>query len=272
MKDEREKVHVAPREGWPLLLRISPRTLLLVVLGWLMLAWAMFIAVDIWGLVDLANFGAGKPLWRYLFNDHPVEWTQWFLLAFAIVAAAYLAGRLCVGGRAMASRFFLLFAIGLGLMLIEEAGDIRHSLSFYLERAFGPQILGLHRSVVSDVPYFAALAAVPLYALLRYGRYAWESVRLRFYLASGVMLYALAAIASGIRDFRDFYVIIGAWIDGALFGNRFPIPYDYTQATAHFFIVDSVIEESVELLAATMILAAILAFAGDLRLWQKGGE
>jgi len=57
----------------------------------------------------------------------------------------------------------------------------------------------------------------------------------------------MAAIGSGIRYLGDFYIRIGAWVDRTFLGNRFPAPEGMTQERAHFFIVDSVIEESVEL-------------------------
>ncbi len=271
MPDEQEyaRNRITQSARWPLLLRIPPGTLILAVLGWLVLAWTVFIAVDILRVVDL---GMNSPMWRHLFNNRPIEWTQWLILACAVVAAAYLAGRLHSETHAMVSRFFLLLAIGLGLMLIEEAGDIRHAISGYVYRLFGSEVFGLHYRVVSDVPYFAALAAVPLYAVLGYGRYVWESVKIRFYLVSGVGLYALAAMSSGFRTLGDLYIGLGAFVDGALFANRFPVPEGMTQTRAHFFLVDSVLEESVELLAAAMMLAAILAFASDVRSRPERGE
>lgn len=157
-------------------------------------------------------------------------------------------------------------------MLIEEAGDIRHAISGYVYRLFGSEVFGLHYRVVSDVPYFAALAAVPLYAVLGYGRYAWELVKIRFYLVSGVGLHALAAMSGGVRTLGDLYIRFGALVDGALFGNRFPVPERMTQARAHFLLVDGVLEESVELLAAAMMLPAILAFRGDVNRRRETGE
>lgn len=253
----------------PLLLQISPKALLLAVLGLLLVVWGLFIAVDILNLVDL---GMNSPMWTHLFNDRPVEWAQWFLLVLAVVAAAYLAGRLHSHRRIMSSRFFFLLAIGLGLMLIEEAGDIRHAIGRDVGKLFGSEVLGIHYRVVSDVPYFAALAAVPLYAVLRYGTYAWESARMRLYLVAGVALYALAAISSGLRTLGDFYVGVGAWVDAVLLPGRFPVPEGMTQARGHFYLVDSVLEESVELLAAAMMLAAVLAFASGLHPDREKGQ
>jgi hypothetical protein len=236
--------------------------MLAVVLGWLALAWAVFLVIDIFAWV---NPGLDRPIWMLLFNDSPVEWTQWFVMAFAIITAAYLSGRLSSTGQQMAARFFLLLAIGLGLMLIEEAGDIRHVISAEVRNIFGQTIFGIHHRVVSDLPYFAALAAIPLYAILRYGRYAWRSVAARKYLVAGVATYAIVAASNALRHLDLFYIQLGDWIDANIFAGRFPIPYDWSQTGTHFFLVDSVIEETVELLAITLLFAAMLAYAQDFR-------
>ncbi len=273
VQKEQERDHLSIAEGWPLLLRISPTGFLSATLGWLTLAWGMFLAVDIWGVIDL---GTSLPVWYWLFNDRPIEWTQWFFLVFATVAAAYLAGRLYADRRVMASHFFFLLAIGLGFMLIEDAGDIRHVISAIALSLFESEesglVLGIPYRVVSDVPYFAALAAVPVYAVLRYGRHIWESVRTRWFLASGILVYAIAAMGSAVSHFNEFYIRTGAWLDAIVFAHGFPVPEHMSQGETHFLLMDAVIEESVELLALAMILAAILAFVSDVRADRIAGK
>lgn len=247
---------------WPLILRVRPVVLLVVVGVLLAAAWATFLAVDIVGVLDPAPT---RPAWTLLFNDHPVEWSQWVLLAFAVATSGYLAGRLDALDEGRAARFFLLLAIGLGLMLLEEAGDIRHRVSLEVQIQFGSEIFGLPHPVVSDVPFFAALAAIPVYAVLRYGRHVWRKGWTGFYLGLAVLFYATVAIGSGLRHLSDFYIRMGARIDAALFGGRFPVPEGMGQERAHFMVMDSVIEESLELIAATLMLATVLAFARYLR-------
>ena len=254
-------------DEWPWVLRISPRTVVWATLGWLAIAGILFLLVDIVGLVDI---GLGQPLWERLYNKGPVEWTQWFFLALAIVAAAYLGGRLHEEGRTdsvrpHAARFFVLLSLGLGFMLIEEAGDIRHEISAGVMWLFGQEIFGLPHRVVTDVPYFALLAALPMYAVLRYGRHVWASTRTRPYLAGGVLLYAIVGSSNGLRHLGDHYIRMGAWLDRVLLGGRFPVPEGMTQERAHFYVMDAVVEESVELMAAALLLAAVLAFAADMR-------
>lgn len=248
---------------------ISPGILIAAVVFWLFLAWGIFLAADIWGIISL---NLGQPAWQVIFNRYPVEWATWTVLAVGIVAAGYLSGRLDGESQKGASRFFLFFALGLAFMLIEQAGSIRHQISDMVGRITGPEIFSVSYIVISDVPYFALLSVLPLYALGRYGRYIWHCASARGYLAAGVILFAMAAIGNGLRFFNDFYFHFGAWVDGNLFGGRFPVPEEMTQEWAHFFLVDSPIKESLELLAATMLLAAVFAFVESDSTFARAGR
>lgn len=254
-----------PDTSWPWLFRVNPKVLVWSIVGWIVFAWLLFLAVDIWQIIKLGN---ERPMWSLLFNDRPVEWTQWFLFAFAITMSGYLAARLDVAQRRMAAKFFLLFAIGLGLMMIEDAGDIRHTLSWEIQRIVGDTIFGLpYRSMV-DLPYFALLATVPLYTVIRYGRYIWPEVAVRRYFVASVILYAIASIGSGARYFGDFYQRTGAWIDNNLMGGRFPMKENDSQETTHLLLIDSPIEESIETIAITLLIAGIITYALRFRTGQ----
>jgi hypothetical protein len=126
-------------------------------------------------------------------------------------------------------------------------------------------VLGLPYQVVSDVPYFAALAALPLYAVLRYGRHVWRVPAVRPYLGAAVLLYAAASIGSGLRHLGDFYSNLGAAIDRVFFGSRFPPAPEQELERAHYFVLDGLIEESVELFAVCSMLAVVLTFAAHVR-------
>ncbi len=220
------------------------------------------MVIDIAGWIDP---GLSRPVWMILFNDRPVEWTQWLLLAVSAGSTGYLAGRLDSMGQTMQARFFLLIAIAFGLMLVEDAGDIRHTLNREIGRLTGDEIFGIKRDFVVEAPYFLALAALPLYAIIRYGKYVWQASNVRLYLFTGFVFYALAAGGSAISNLFHSYVIVGGFIDLVLLGNNLePLP-GRSQGFTYFLFTDSVIEESVELIGLTLILAAILAFAGNLR-------
>lgn len=246
---------------WPRLMRCSPRLLITLVALWLLVAWSVFLAVDIYEWIDL---GLNRPVWTLLFNDRPIEWTQWFILAAAAAMSGYLGGRLDGRGEAKAGRFFTLLALGLGFMLIEDAGDIRHVLNQEAARLVGAKIFGLPASFLVEAPYFLAVAGVPLYALARYGHSIWWAVSARFYLLGGFLLYGLAAGGSLLSNLAHSYVILGGLFDILLLGSRLPPIPGRTQEYSYFFFADSALEESVELLAITMLLAAMLAFVSNL--------
>ena len=244
--------------GYPALLRMRPHVVVSNVGVALGVAWA-----GVW-LIDILDvYERETPLWLNLFNDAPVEWTQWFLLGLTIAASGYLSAWLRRDARQAPSSFYLLIAVGTALMLIEEAGDIRHSLRLVAGAEPAVAFAGWRTSMLIEGPYFALLAAIPLYALVRYGRPIWASRRTRPYLIAGFGLYGLAAGASTLRMVGENYATLGSWIDRTLLGGRWPIPDDRTQEWGHYFLVDSAIEESVELMAAACFLAMVLAFAHE---------
>lgn len=250
------------RLGWPALFRVPPRAIFLAVGAWVSLALLVFLAIDILRVIDPPR---SSPAWTLLFNDRPVEWTQWLLQGAAILTAGYVAGRIQDSSDRGVRTFLLLLGAGLVLMLFEDAGDARHVISSYVRVAFGETVGELPYRVVSDVPYLLAIAALPLLALVLRGRDAWRAWSARSYLISAYVLYAIAGGASGLRHFGELYISMGAAIDRMLFAGRFPVPDGMTQERAHFFILDSVIEESIETMAAAAFLAAVLAIGQEVR-------
>lgn len=248
--------------GWPRPLQVNPRTVVIVAAVWVIAAWMVFLAIDIVGLVDVPG---EHVVWLHLFNDRPVEWAQWLLQGSAILVAGFTAGRLASERDRGLRAFLLILGAGLVLMLFEDAGDARHAIGSYVSTVFGTEIAGLPRAVVTDVPYFLVVAALPILALLRYRQDAWRAPTARPYLVAGYGLYALAGGGSGIRHLGGLYSSIGAAIDRVVLGGRFPVPAHLDQERAHFLLVDSLIEESIETLAAASLLAVMLAIGRDIR-------
>lgn len=148
---------------WPYITRLRPKTAMAGMTLLLLLAWSMFLAIDILGWF---NPVLERPVWQMLFNDRPVEWIQWLVLAFSTVLSGYVAGRLDAGNHTRPARFFLWLAVGFGLMLIEDTGNIRHILTEEIVRLAGPNIFSVPSGFVVEAPYFLGLAAVPIYMLL----------------------------------------------------------------------------------------------------------
>ena len=84
-------------------------------------------------------------------------------------------------------------------------------------------------------------------------------------LVSAYLLYATAGGGSCLRHVGDLSITIGAAIDRIVFAGRCPVSEGMIQERAHFLILDSLIEESIETMAAAAFLAAILAFGREVR-------
>lgn len=233
--------------------------------GYLALAWSLFLLVDLFSVLEWDSFlvaWSGQPLlWFAVFNEWgPTEVLQWsFLLATAILGSR-LGLRLRRQGNKPASTFWWLIAVTGILLALEDALTLRHHLAHFTMGLAGVE--GRHPvRTGTELAYYAAIASVPIYALLRYWRVPWESPA-RWYLLTGFVAYGVAAVASASRDVGAWYVRLGTSIDEAT-GGRLGAGFVQTlpDRPVGFYIVDFIFEESLELMAAAFLLAAVLAFS-----------
>jgi hypothetical protein len=223
--------------------------------GLLAIAWMLVLVFDLLQVIGPLE----RPVWEQVFhNNRPAEWVQWTVLLTGAVLSAFISAHLS-GGPA---RFFFVMAFGLALIFFEDSSDLRHVLFYeYWSPMAGASIGAFPTRVISDTLYFSLIAAVPLYAVLRYGRSIWPAPATRYYLIVGVILYALAGGLSAVRHLNDLYVNTGAWIDSTVFASRWPASPGMSESRAHFYVMDSFIEESLEMMGAAFLLAMVLAYA-----------
>ena len=252
--------------------RIQPIHVFGFALGYLALAWLVSYYGDAHNFLSLQerliNRGRERPfMWYFLFMEgSPTEMLQWAYLAGTVVLCGYLSGQLRAKKYFPPSRFFLLLGVGTSIMLMEDAGNLRHQIKYYVRLIFGDtMILGMGTEIV----FYLLLASLLLYAFVKYWRYPWQSWQTRYYMIGGCLFYAVAAIASATRHFRDWYDHAGEWILKVLglseTVNALFIPYSGGR-DAGFYIMDFLVEESIELMGASALCAAILAY---LREFQK---
>ena len=224
-----------------------PCAVLVAGIGYLVAAWSAVVLVDVLGSRPLV------PLWARIFQEHGLtERVQWALLLIGIIACVRLSLRQDPHTR----RFLMLMAIGLTLMLYEDVLNISHHMGAVL----GPSPTGVR---VGRLLVYAALAAFLVLALATH----WSRLSVgRGYLLTGYTLYALAAGASVPANLLGFYERLGAWLMERTAGGLLrPLPdglvrmpeYDVADLTGIVFL-DFVIEESVELLGATTLVAGLL--------------
>ena len=249
-------------DPWPSFLCVRSHVVVTNTLTVVLVTFFAVLALDVVQVVGPREI----PLWSRIYNDGPIEWMQWFFQAFIIATAAYIGSYLRLRGDDLeVGRFYWLLALGVGLMLIEDAGDIRHELAPYIIGLTGPEIVGLPVNLFAEVPYFMLIAALPVYAVMRYGRYVWRVPSVRRYLLPAFALYGLAAAASSLRVLGDTYVRTGYLIDAHVFGGRSPAAPGQTRSESYFYLVDGMLEESMETIAAACMFAMVLAHAAHLR-------
>lgn len=230
---------------------VTPGRLVLAAAGYLVVAWGAVYAVDIVGIGGIAD-RLPAPLWIVLYHEsYLTEWLQWGTLGTAAVLAAHVGGQARADADPALGRFWRVLAVGLALMLIEDAGNPRHALGGFAEDALGVP------SFTANALILGTLALVLLYAVAAHWRHLLPLRGCRVYLVAAYAVYGVAGglSASGPR----WYHRLGEQLNTALFDGRLP-PFEMMDAPLDFLIMDLLVEESVELIGAALFLAAIVSF------------
>lgn len=158
-------------------------------------------------------------------------------------------------------------SLGLLLMLIEDAGDVRHALRFKL---WGDGSYGI-LATLFEFLYFSVIGMILIYASLKYHSVFWKNDKVRNHLVVGYLFYGLGVSLSFIGSAFDkilatsVYEKLGDFIfSKLLLGDEISIAiYEkalyYNEAIA-FMIMDMLLEESLELVGAAGLLTAGVYF------------
>lgn len=250
----------------------APEVLLVLAVLWVAAAWAAIYFIDArdvlgWREALFAyspDFAGTVPMMRFqLFTGRFTEWLQWIILAMALVATGTVSGRLRQHGDVGGARFWLLLTIGLGLMLVEDAGDVRQDLRPYVAFVVSGQPDGASDTLVgrlADLGFFAVIAFFPLYAILRHWRVPLRYAGAGWYLVLGFVAYAVTQFGTAVSQINDSYARLGRWLHATVFHGGLLQPVGLDRQRMHFELIDGPVEESVELLGAALLLAAALAF------------
>lgn len=250
---------------------------------------SVFISMLIFYLVDLRNvFGLRDMMFGlsgdyFFFSYRPfffhhwgrngglAEIVQWFMLAGSGLLAALTAGIVKLKNRRL-YKFWLILSIGFILMLLEDAGDIRHTIMGYIQALFDEPDQGIMGSL-TELILFSILAFIPLYALINY----WQDIKIysktKIYLLIGFAFYGLAGLSSflgtaleGLLS-KNLYMLLGEkFYQLALFlgDSQLKNQWESWQAdgwfSIEFFLMDSMFEENIEIIAAGALLAATVSF------------
>jgi hypothetical protein len=204
------------------------------------------------------------------------EVVQWLLLAVAIVISLSYSGRAFMN-RTL-SLFLLIFGLGMILMLLEDAGELRHFFMSYIQWAAGEPEQGLFGTAF-EAGFFVLLGGLPVYALWKYGGALYDYGKAYWYVLAGIISHAIAASLSFVgtafeMTFEvDVYSKMGEWFREysiGIGGEELRIIWDTWDANnwlyqTNFYLMDSFIEENIELLGNAFFLAGVLTFVSIYR-------
>lgn len=254
--------------------------------GFLALGWAAVIAIDFLNVFDAqGRVTAGLMplplLWHELFSEGKVaEKLQWAALATGFLAFGTVALKFREGPLdPFRYRYALMLSFGLLLMLIEDSLNFRHVVvDSYFPIFFGDESTNprsTHRLIweLSFYSLLSLLMVLPFLAFWRRG--IWQGTGLRL-LTLGYLVYGLAGFSSAMRRLGDWQERLGHWIIAKLELAELPawqdslnrMEYwrqqspDYTHSLG-YLLTDHLIEESVELIAATLLLMGLLILRGQ---------
>ncbi len=252
---------------------LNYKSILIAGLSLLFIAYFLVYIMDIKNLFSLrelySNFYV-PLLWPMIFRDGgPIEIFQWLFLGLLSLFSAYISGILKERGKKKEAIFWLLFAIAGILMLMEDAGDIRH---FFFRELFSPHWRTLN---ILETIYFLVLGAIPTFAVLKYGKHIKKSHITVILLILGFVFYGSSAFLSGPADLTNINYDIGrgmfqytvnagdaqleqihkeageTWTEG--------IDANPEHVLYHNF-KDMILEESLEFLGALMLLVSSIAY------------
>ncbi|MEJ6951028.1 hypothetical protein [Natronospora cellulosivora (SeqCode)] len=249
-------------------------------------------------LIDLRNaFGLRDYLFsldpEYFFYDYRplvfqnwyrnggiAEMMQWIFLAGAAFMAVFIAGKLH-DSKKISYKFWGIMGIAFLLLLIEDAGDPRHTIRSFVQAIFKEPVQGPMGSL-TELIYFSLLAFIIIYAIVKYKSVLGESSNCKRYFKIAFLSYALATTMSffGTASGIDLYHWLGGnmynWLlalgDDALIHRWSMINFMEGWNYIGFFLMDSLVEEAIELIGAASFFSAGISYYYYLKNLQVKSE
>lgn len=242
---------------------IVPATAAVVVV----LMFVLIMLIDVGGMFGgieaMEEAGLAPPaVWFQMFQDRGVaEFLQWGLLGWFIILAATLRGRAAQHDRDR-GRFWLLIAVFGLLMLLEDAGGVRDTLTHWGD-VFLP---GEGSGRLTIFLWFGAIAAVLGGAVFRYGRDVVSETPVRAYGLAGSVLFAIAAVGEAAEHVLGWMGPVGWWLVNDVLGATYivQLPQHDMDYLVYLF-TDFAVEEPLELLGIAFLVAAVLAHVRAVR-------
>lgn len=248
---------------------INYRYVIYLGIGILILSYLSIILVDLLNIANARNIVKELEipiLWNYLFTEKgPIEIFQWLFLGSFTVISTLTAFKLKKENKHKEKIFWTLFAVAGAIMLIEDATNVRH---FIITRHLQ---LDWYTGKILELGIFGLIASVPIIAVIGYGKHIFHHKNTTKLIVLGFIFYGSAAFISGPSDLIGVTNTLGnSLYDSTVFigGEELQEIYEDVDKRAReqedldtrYRLVDFLVEESLELLGATMLLASSLCY------------
>ena len=208
----------------------------------------------------------------YFSEGRLVENFQWAMLGSGFVFSFLIYKKILVTEKVQKRAFFL-FSAGLLLMLLEDWMNVRHLISSaYMIPAFDAWLTSTQIRMIWEAIFYAFLSSIMIgafWCLLKSNNLCLKPNKRLFF---GFALYGLVGFGSAFRRLFDWQERLGnAIIEGfnlksldawqqayAIYYRALDNNPDYGFSPG-YLLVDHLVEESLELIAASFLLSGLLA-------------
>ena len=250
-----------------------PKYLLLFTILFLVtiyvLVWLIdFRQVYVPGLTEWKDQFPAQIFWLHTFREAGIiENFQWLFLGLSVLISFLILMKL-PESKAKVKWGWMFLTLGLFLMLLEDSINIRHILSYHFSIHFYDgsvgslewQRSGLRTAV--EMSFYTFLGSIMLSAFYIIYRYKIDKSSF-IYLTIGFVVYGISGFTSATRNIGNWYEIVGIKIlytltEGLNLSWNADSIIIY-QRPLGFYFMDYVVEESLELIGATLILCALIS-------------
>ncbi len=209
--------------------------------------------------------------WLRIFREASItEQLQWTLLGLSALICIMIYALEYIRSKKHSGAWGLL-AVGLIIMLLEDSMNIRHGISdMFLNHEFFQEQLGFDSfgagniRTITELTFYAILGGIMVISFYLIYSDANRPDRGIRYLFIGYIVYGIAAVSSATRLIGGWYSATGDWLLAQLLANTEVNWTDEEQIQLYgYHFIDMVFEESLELLGASIILAALIIFVSS---------
>lgn len=252
---------------------------LLFFLGILFVHLLLFLLFDVRGLLGYTDSLVRQDyfipfFWYHFFADaQTVEIPQWIALSLSVLTCGFIAGKESEKNNFRNSRFFIFIGIGLSIMVLEDSGNFRHVISHYMSLLFNQHGLRSPVKTLTELSIYFVLGLLMVVPILKYLKGLNLNKKALALLFGGYTAYFLASAMSATRNMFTWYDKAGEILINILPLST-PDVWENTASSLEnhagyfplgYYFMDFLIEESLELIGASLILAFLLYYAQKLK-------